>query len=73
MLKILNYFLIVPIKLYQILLSPLIGPSCRFTPTCSNYAIEAINKHGPFKGLCLAIKRISKCHPWGDSGHDPVP
>ena len=73
MLKILNYFLIFPIKLYQILLSPLIGPSCRFTPTCSNYAIEAINKHGPFKGFWLAIKRISKCHPWGDSGHDPVP
>ena len=73
MLKILNYFLIVPIKLYQILLSPLIGPSCRFTPTCSNYAIEAINKHGPFKGFWLSIKRISKCHPWGDSGHDPVP
>ena len=73
MLKVLNYFLIVPIKLYQILLSPLIGPSCRFTPTCSNYAIEAINKHGPFKGLWLAIKRISKWHPWGDSGHDPVP
>ena len=73
MLKILNYFLIVPIKLYQILLSPLIGPSCRFTPTCSNYAIEAINKHGPLKGLWLAVKRISKCHPWGDSGHDPVP
>ena len=73
MLKIINYFLIVPIKLYQILLSPLIGPSCRFTPTCSNYAIDAINKHGPFKGLWLAIKRISKCHPWGDSGHDPVP
>ncbi|MAV83695.1 MAG: membrane protein insertion efficiency factor YidD [Gammaproteobacteria bacterium] len=73
MLKILNYLLILPIKLYQILLSPLIGPSCRFTPTCSNYAIEAINKHGPFKGFWLAIKRISKCHPWGDSGHDPVP
>ena len=73
MLKVLNYFLIVPIKLYQILLSPLIGPSCRFTPTCSNYAIEAINKHGPFKGFWLTIKRISKCHPWGDSGHDPVP
>ena len=73
MIKVLNYLLIVPIKLYQILLSPLIGPSCRFTPTCSNYAIEASNKHGPFKGFWLAIKRISKCHPWGDSGHDPVP
>jgi putative membrane protein insertion efficiency factor len=73
MLRILNYLLILPIKLYQILLSPLIGPSCRFTPTCSNYAIEAINKHGPIKGFWLSIKRISKCHPWGDSGHDPVP
>ena len=73
MIKILNYLLILPIKLYQILLSPLIGPSCRFTPTCSNYAIEAINKHGPIKGFWLSIKRISKCHPWGDSGHDPVP
>ena len=71
--KILNYLLILPIKLYQILLSPLIGPSCRFTPTCSNYAIEAINKYGPIKGFWLSIKRISKCHPWGDSGHDPVP
>ena len=58
MLKILNYLLIVPSKLYQILLSPLIGPSCRFTPTCSNYAIEAINKHGPFKGFWLAIKNL---------------
>ena len=73
MLKIFNYLLILPIKLYQILLSPLIGPSCRFTPTCSNYAIEAINKYGPIKGFWLSIKRISKCHPWGDSGHDPVP
>ena len=73
MIKVLNYLLIMPIKLYQILLSPLIGPSCRFTPTCSNYAVEAINKHGPFKGFWLGIKRISKCHPWGDSGHDPVP
>lgn len=73
MLKILNYFLIVPIKLYQMFLSPLIGPSCRFTPTCSNYAINAINKYGPIKGFWLSIKRISKCHPWGGSGHDPVP
>ena len=73
MLKILNYFLIAPIKLYQMLLSPLIGPSCRFTPTCSNYAINAINKYGPIKGFWLSIKRISKCHPWGGSGHDPVP
>ena len=74
MLKILNYFLIVPIKLYQILLSPLIGPSCRFTPTCSNYAIEAINEWGVLKGFWLAIKRVIRCNPWwGTYGDDPVP
>ncbi len=73
MLKILSFILVIPIKLYQILISPLIGPNCRYHPTCSQYSIEAINKHGPFKGTWLAIKRISSCHPWGGSGHDPVP
>ena len=73
MLRLLSFFLVIPIKLYQILISPLIGPNCRYNPTCSNYAIQAINKHGPFKGTWLAIKRISRCHPWGGSGHDPVP
>lgn len=71
--KILNFILILPIKGYQIILSPLIGPSCRFNPTCSHYAIQAINKHGSLKGSYLALKRISKCHPWGKSGNDPVP
>lgn len=71
--KILNFILILPIKGYQIILSPLIGPSCRFNPTCSHYAIQAINKHGSLKGSYLALKRISKCHPWGESGNDPVP
>ncbi len=61
------------IKLYQNLISPLLAPSCRFTPTCSNYALESITKHGPLKGIILTIKRISKCHPWGKSGFDPVP
>ena len=65
--------LIVPIKAYQILISPLLGPSCRFTPTCSQYAVEAIQKYGPLKGSWLAFKRIIKCHPWGACGHDPVP
>ena len=65
--------LIVPIKAYQILISPLLGPSCRFTPTCSQYAVEAIQKYGPLKGSWLAFKRIIKCHPWGGCGHDPVP
>ena len=73
MLKILSFILVIPIKLYQILISPLIGPNCRYHPTCSQYSIEAINKHVPFKGTWLAIKRISSCHPWGGSGHDPVP
>jgi len=61
------------IKLYQLVISPWIGPSCRFTPTCSHYGIEALKKYGPVKGLWLTVKRISKCHPWGGSGYDPVP
>ena len=54
-------------------ISPLLGPSCRFTPTCSQYAVEAIQKYGPIKGSWLAVKRIIRCHPWGGCGHDPVP
>lgn len=61
------------IKLYQWLISPLLGANCRFTPTCSQYGIEAIKKHGPFKGGWLTLKRIGSCHPWGRHGHDPVP
>lgn len=61
------------IRFYQVAISPLKPPSCRFTPTCSQYAIEAIKKYGPFKGLYLAIRRILRCHPWGGSGYDPVP
>ena len=71
--KLINFIFILPIKMYQILLSPLIGPSCRFNPTCSHYAIQAITKYGAIKGLFLALKRISRCHPWGESGNDPVP
>ena len=71
--KFISLILIIPIKLYQILISPLLGPSCRFTPTCSQYAVEAIQKHGPIRGSWLAAKRISRCHPWGGCGHDPVP
>lgn len=73
MFKFLSFLLVIPIKLYQILISPILGPNCRYHPTCSQYSIEAINKYGPFKGTWLAIKRISRCHPWGGSGHDPVP
>ena len=69
----LSWVLIAPIRFYQIAISPLLGPSCRYTPTCSQYAKEAIIKHGPFKGLWLAVRRILRCHPWGGSGYDPVP
>ncbi len=65
--------LICPILFYQRFISPLTPPSCRFTPTCSQYAVEALQKHGPVKGLYLAIKRILRCHPWGGHGYDPVP
>ena len=73
MFKFRNFIFIIPIKLYQILLSPLLGQSCRYHPTCSQYAVEAIEKYGPIKGMWLGIKRIARCHPWGGSGHDPVP
>lgn len=69
----LGFILIIPVKLYQWTISPLIGPSCRYTPTCSAYTIEALKKHGPIKGLWLSIKRIVSCNPWGGHGHDPVP
>ena len=62
------------IRFYQVCLSPLKGgPSCRFTPTCSQYALEAFRKYGPFKGLYLTVRRILRCHPWGGHGYDPVP
>lgn len=61
------------IKLYRIFLSPILPPSCRYTPTCSEYGIQAITKYGPFKGGWLTLKRISRCHPLGGSGYDPVP
>ena len=70
---ILSFPLIVLVRFYQICLSPLKPQSCRFTPTCSSYALEALKKYGPIKGGYLSIKRILKCHPWGGSGYDPVP
>lgn len=71
--KFLAKLLIYLVRFYQLAISPLYAPTCRFTPTCSSYAIEALKKHGPLKGLWLAIKRIASCHPWGKEGHDPVP
>jgi uncharacterized protein len=65
--------LIIPIKIYKYAISPFLPMACRYTPTCSQYAIEALKKHGPLKGLYLATKRIISCNPWGGSGYDPVP
>ena len=73
MMQILSFPFIALIKLYQWILSPWLGSSCRFTPSCSQYAVEAFKKYGPLKGLWLTVKRISRCNPWGGHGHDPVP
>ena len=70
---ILGKFLIFLIRFYQIVISPYTHPSCRYTPTCSTYGIQAIKKYGPFKGAWLALKRFLSCNPWGGSGYDPVP
>ena len=71
--RVFSFLLLLPIYFYRICISPLTPPSCRFTPTCSAYAVEAIKKHGPIKGFYLAVRRILRCHPWGGSGYDPVP
>ena len=66
------YFLIKLIKIYKFLISPLLGNSCRYFPTCSDYSIDSLKTYGLFKGLFLSLKRISSCHPWGNGGIDPV-
>ncbi len=71
--KLLNRFFIILIRFYQWAISPYFVPSCRYTPTCSEYGIEALKKHGPFKGGWLTLKRFLSCNPWGGSGYDPVP
>lgn len=71
--QLLTIILLLPIRIYQQFISPFTPPSCRFTPTCSEYARQAIIKHGPFKGTLLAIRRLLRCHPWGGQGYDPVP
>lgn len=62
-----------PVRAYRLLFSPWVGHNCRYQPTCSAYALEALEKHGAIKGAWLAIKRIGRCHPWGSDGYDPVP
>ncbi len=71
--KLTGKFFILLIHVYKYTLSPFLGQSCRYTPTCSTYSIEAIKKYGPFKGGWMALKRIGSCNPWGGSGYDPVP
>ena len=70
--NIFTYILIKFIEIYKYLISPFIGPSCRYLPTCSEYSIEALKTYGLSKGLMLSLKRIMSCHPWGNSGFDPV-
>ena len=71
--KVMTSLLIALIRAYQIALSPYLGKHCRFAPTCSQYAIDALQTHGAFKGLWLTIKRLLKCHPWQAGGYDSVP
>lgn len=71
--KLVSKILILLIKFYQGAISPFFGAKCRYTPTCSAYGVEAIKKHGPWKGGLLTLRRFSRCHPWGGSGYDPVP
>ncbi|KDN12056.1 MAG: membrane protein insertion efficiency factor YidD [Snodgrassella sp.] len=68
-----RYLLLGLIRFYQYAISPLLPPRCRYSPTCSQYAVLALQKYGVFKGSWLAIKRICRCHPWGGCGHDPLP
>ena len=71
--NILQRLVILPVRFYQRAVSPLLPPACRYTPTCSQYMAEAVQKHGALKGLYLGIRRILRCHPWGGYGYDPVP
>lgn len=71
--KLIRHIALIPVYFYRYSISPLISSSCRYTPTCSQYAVDAVLKHGVFKGGWLAAKRIVSCNPWGGSGHDPVP
>lgn len=73
MTSLLAKIMLVLIRFYQYAISPMLPPRCRYTPTCSQYAVEAVKKHGALKGGWLAVKRIARCHPLGGSGHDPVP
>lgn len=70
---ILGQILSAPVRVYQYLISPMLPPTCRYSPTCSEYALEAMREHGGLAGGLLALRRIGRCHPWGEAGYDPVP
>ena len=71
--RVLIFLVLLPVHFYRKCISPFTPPSCRYTPTCSQYMVEAVRKYGPFKGTWLGLKRLARCHPWGGSGYDPVP
>ena len=71
--RILGWGITAIIRGYQLCVAPILPPSCRFYPSCSHYAAEAVERHGPLRGLALALRRLLRCHPWGGSGYDPVP
>ncbi|HMN90561.1 MAG TPA: membrane protein insertion efficiency factor YidD [Saprospiraceae bacterium] len=71
--QLLKQLFILPVRFYQLAISPLLPSSCRYQPTCSHYMIEAIQEWGPLKGTWLGLRRIGRCHPWGGHGYDPVP
>ena len=71
--KILIFPFVLFIRVYQLIISPMLGSNCRFIPTCSEYAMESLKEYGLIKGIFLSIKRIGKCHPWGSHGYDPIP
>ncbi|KAA3646817.1 MAG: membrane protein insertion efficiency factor YidD [Bacteroidetes bacterium] len=73
MARLISRILIFFVRVYQYTISPIFGANCRYSPTCSTYAVDALTIHGPLKGSFLAIKRILSCHPWGGHGYDPVP
>lgn len=68
-----KYLILIPVRLYQLMIAPLMPPVCRYYPSCSQYMVEAVRKHGPFKGAWLGTKRLLRCAPWGRHGYDPVP
>ena len=68
-----KYLVILPVRLYQFLIAPILPPACRYFPSCSNYMIQAVQKHGVIKGAYYGVKRLLRCAPWGGHGYDPVP